>query len=771
MASTLDLTADVYEGIWTDWSRGKTWGLTWTLCPTQATILTNTLALFVTISGIRLWTIIRYILYQVSTSAQPDMTPHMRDRQVILRNEGSALSTAWLMMNLARSSRRQTSGRRSWSSYGIGLFAITYTVMFWIAGVFSNKAISASSANGSSAVLTRSKHCGLLNDTYSEIVENTDFIDESEYDLFVENKAKKEHDTQLSLEYVQTCYLPQPSKSYKSFMCNTMKTASLDWTVTSGVCPFAPQMCHKTSKVIVLDTGEIDSHNHLGINAPPQDRLSYQRLTTCAVLEDSKYITGWDGKIVNNYSSLKPEPQTAFANFGPSLYKNTNYTYAYSNFVSFYDPFTAQVTLPYQLEPELAYAPANPQWSYGDFDPINEVAQDKADLVLLFLGFGGMYFAPIDDPWFSSHQIQVHPTLPPFLQSWFYRDRAISTLGCTVQHQFCTENKTCTGYGGFDQVQNNVLFNNALTSHQNATFNRLLEAVAYSELKTVVENFQRTITPLLASNVTMEGNSGAVLSPKLPVDQWTIEVNFWHSVAMAQFQRNVVQWATGQQVAKAQYLLPPSEEQDKWFCKNMIVPSIVYQSFSLVAIILIVVFGSLFVSISLTIDDLAAFIRKKLKRSPPRRSWDHFHMLSNRTPMRTRFRPEDLWQRTITRRNTDTDEGVELERSTTAPSIHRISSPTLPPEDRSLSISASQPNFSRPRPLNHLAPPQRPARDSWLAISLSNFDIEAGDPPGRATERLNPRRVALTIIPPALITRSSAQTTRRDSAGHYQAWM
>jgi hypothetical protein len=674
------------------------------------------------------------------------------------------------MLQLAFSSRRQSTGKRSWSSYSIGLFAIAYAVMFWIAGVFSNKAISVSSAEGMSAVIVRNKHCGTLNETYALIANDVGFTDEDEYDQFVELKGKKEHDTQLSLEYAQACYLHDAPTKYLPSICNTMKKSSLNWTVGVDSCPFQSQICHNQSEVIVLDTGKIDSHKDLGINAPSKNRLSYQRVTRCAVLDDSNYITGWDGAIVNS-SSPKPPPDTAFANFGRSLYKGTNYTYSYSNFASFYDRFTSQVTLPYQLEPELAYAPADPQWSLSDFEPVPEISQNNADLVLLFLGFNGGYLGPIDDPWFSSHQEQQHLNLNPFLQSWFYRDKAISTIGCTTQHQFCTSNETCTGFGGFDQIQNNASFNAALSPRQNVTFNRMLEAVSFSELKFVVENFQRTITPLLASNVTMEGTSGAILSSKLPDDQWTTEVNFWHSVCMAQLQRTIVQWATGQNAAQSQYLVPAQGGPDKWFCENMIVPSIVFQSFSVAAIVLIIFFGSLIVSISLTIDDIAAFIRKKLRNSPPRRGWDHFHMLRTQTPLRTRFRPEEVWRHTSSPRDAGADENVELEEAVAMANIHRISSPTLPPEDRGLSISTFQQNFSRPR--CHIPPdrPPRPARDSWMAISLNNFDLEATETSQRTTEYHRPRRAPLAIIPPPLVARPFAQRWRPYSPGYSESWV
>jgi hypothetical protein len=771
MAGALGSAAIIYEGIWTDWSRGKAWGLTWTLCPTQAIILTNALAVFVTISGIRLWTILRFILYDFSASKQQGMSPHLRKRQVILRNAGSDLATAWLMLNLACSSRRRYANRRRWSTYAIGLFAIIYTVLFWIAGVFSNKAISATK-DGRSAVLARSKKCGIWNETYRAIAQDSLFSNEFEYGLFVQNAAKERYDIQLSLGYAQDCYLSPVSADGMSPSCNTLKSSRLDWTVSDGSCPFASHLCRKDSEVIVLDTGLIDSHEDLGINASPRDRLKYQKRTTCAVLDDNGYIQGWDGSITNS-SSPKPAPDTAFAYYGPSLYKEGNWTYSYSNFASFYDDFSAQVTLPYQVDVEMAYAFADPQYSFGDFEPIPELAQTKADLTMFFLSFTGMYLKPIEDPWFSAHREAKFSNPNIFLQSRFSRDAAISSLGCTEQHRFCSSNHSCTEFGGFDQIQNNATFNAGLSPHQNVTFDRVLRALAYSGLRNVVMQLETTTTPMLASNVSMSGKSGAVVSTGLPDKQWMLEVNYWHSIAMAKLQRQILQWATGEIAAEpqyVQYLLPPTEEPDKWFCKNFMVQSVVYQSFSLLAIILIVIFGTLAIVVSLTIENLAALLRKCFRKSPPRESWDHFDMLGDRTPVVPRFRPDEQWGRATSRQH-ESSGSPELESRAPIPEIHRMSSPTLPPEDRTICVLNGTSNSSH-FPAKASEAPRRPARESWMAISLNEFEFTTPDNKMPTLRADGQRRVGRHLAPPPpVVAPPYARRFDRDMAGKYDNWV
>ncbi|KAK5449920.1 hypothetical protein LTS15_008493 [Exophiala xenobiotica] len=731
MADALGSSDNIFQGLWTDWSKGGIWGLTWTLSPTHATLVTNSMTLFVSITGMQLWSIIRYSLHQMRPSSRQGMpTPHLRSEQVILRNASSDLETARQMLCLACTSRKKSTGRRSLRSYSIGLFALLYAGMFMTAATFSNRAISAISTNGGSAVLSRSKDCGMFNESYLNIA-NGNYSTEEEFGLFTQYAAKRAHDVELSLEYALACYLPQPSTSLSS-TCHSFKTSKLLWQPLNGSCPFDEQLCQKGTKVVVFETDYIDSHGDLGINAEPHDRLRYRRKTTCAVLNGTGHVRGWDGAVVNT-STSKPSTETAYAYYGPSLYKDTDFTYSYSNFASFYTNFTAQVTLPYQLDSERAMGVAEPQWTISDFDPIPGLAQEQADLVLFFLSYIGKYLGKVDDPWFAAHREQWIESSYAFLEQRYARDLAITTLGCAEQHEFCLSNNTCTGLGGFDQIQNVYPFNGSLSPKQAVTFDRLLRAVDASGIWNVVLQLAITTTPLLASNATMAGGSGAVLSLPLPDNQFETELEYWHSIAMAQLQRTVVQWATGQIAADPQYLVPAETEDDVWFCNSLIVPSTVYQSFCLVALVLVVASGTLVIVVSVTIERLAASIRKYFGSGSLRRDWDLDNMLELQPSVSGR-----LWgSRRSASDNTglSVDEGnesserIEPKPITTTPTKYRISSKVL---------SLNTPTFSSMNGLlitrsdgsqERQEPPPRPVRDSGLTIGLSNLDFTLSGTP------------------------------------------
>ncbi|KPI39618.1 uncharacterized protein AB675_3349 [Cyphellophora attinorum] len=670
-----DPAAYIYQGIWTDWTKGSdTWGLTLTLHPDNAVLVTSALAVFVTLAGSQLWTIVRFTLHQTGSRPQPvPSTPNHTKQQVILRNAPTDLATARLMAYDAWISRGRGKGRKlSPRAIWISVVAIVHALLFMVAGTFSNLAISTGSQVDGTAVLSRSSHCGIWNETYFDIVAGGNNPSSSEtLDLSTKYIAKQVANVQLSVES--------------------------------------------------------------RINAKPQDRLDYRRITTCAVLNDTDRVRDWDGEI--DVTSDVFERKTAHAYYGPSSYKHTDWTYAYSNFASLYDNFTVQVTTPYQVDAEIYWALSDPAYSTSDFEPIEGLLQSSADVSLFFLSFSGMYLEAIDDPWFSANRLHEVDIPVPLMRRRFARDAAISTMGCTEQHQFCTHDKICTPFGGFDQVQNHQPFVEAMTGHRNATFDRMLRAIAFSSMKEVVEKLSVTNSPLLAVNEIATANT--VVSMPLPATQWQRELMYWHSIAMAQVQRNVVQWSSGQIAPDPQFLLPPQEEQDKWFCQNQLIPSTVYQSFSIMSIILILIFGMLIIVVSLNVEALARLLRRCLRRSEPRKDWDNDDMLKlpgkfrdsfwrprpppkdkNKSPT-TPTTPTSRWGRSP---SALAPPSTGLSNDTTAVSWTRCSSPTLPPADRVIPVITISTEASHVDQSSSPYSSRRPHRDSWMAISLNELE-------------------------------------------------
>ena len=130
MVQALDPSAYVFEGVWTNWSRGAARGLTLTLRPAHATLLTNTLALFVTLAGGQLWTIVRFSIHQLRSVPRPKGHGQIHNKhQVILRNTTTDLGTAQFMFNLAWTSKQNALGLESYATL-IATFAVVHAILF-----------------------------------------------------------------------------------------------------------------------------------------------------------------------------------------------------------------------------------------------------------------------------------------------------------------------------------------------------------------------------------------------------------------------------------------------------------------------------------------------------------------------------------------------------------------------------------------------------------------------------------------------------------------
>lgn len=758
MADALDPVGRIHEGLWLDWSRERVWGQTLTLGPTGAILLTNLLAIWVTFCSLQLWTILRFVLHHKVASVQPEaMTPHLNGQRIILRNGGSAFATAHLMFDLAWNGRRST-GRRSKRAYAIVLLAVTYAGLFAVSGAFSNKMISAAMDNGDSRVLLRNDHCGVWNQTFLDIVVGGAYSTEKEFEAAIQYNSQKAQEVQMSLEYAQECYLSQMATTNdKPSTCHTLKQSSLSWATSNTTkCPYATPLCRSSPETMKLDTSYIDSHDHLGINASPEERIKYRRVTNCTVLSSEFSSEGWDGSIVNA-SSPRPSPQAARAFYGKSLTEDTEWTYSYSNFASFYDNFTVQVTSPYQLGVAQAMAPSNPAWINSDFLPIPELALENADLNLIFLSYTGMYLGPVSDPWFSANRKHDFDSPLPFLRERYERDDAISTMSCTEQHEFCTSRNDCTGLLGFNQVQNVQWFNDILSPNENATFDRILRGVADSRLWYVTQVLQLTTTPVLASMKSFDGKSGATISSVLPEDQWQRELEFWHAISMAQLQRTVARWATGQIVPKPEYLQNATDSQDVWFCKSLIVPSAAYQSFTAVAILLVIVFGLMIILGGLFIKPIAAWVQVCLSKSTTKRFWEHDDImeLGRRTTRKFKSQsklnncnnepptvqsPSPVWMTNARPQNV-----LPYYNSMTSPQVQQT--PRFHPGARRVASSS------------HLFPNNYPSSaghrgNSWIPISLCDSDTGASNVPPDMRRNIEADKSSYRMPPTARATTS-----------------
>lgn len=88
--------------------------------------------------------------------------------------------------------------------------------------------------------------------------------------------------------YARQCY----GNNTATQLCSSYKIPALPIHMSNTTdCPFPgkEQICLPNSTTLTLDTGLLDSHDHLGINTPPSNRFAFRRVDQCIPLVVDKY--------------------------------------------------------------------------------------------------------------------------------------------------------------------------------------------------------------------------------------------------------------------------------------------------------------------------------------------------------------------------------------------------------------------------------------------------------------------------------------------------
>ena len=266
MSTPASLPGSVYTGLWTDWTHSRSQGLTLTVPAGHAAVLIAFLAIFVRIAGGHLWDVFCYIIFHVRSTADARDGLH-HQQQALLRNNLSDNRAIWQFSSIAWEWRGKTK-RPLYRSLPLILSAALHFIAFTAAGIFSSKVASVGST-----VLLRGPTCGNVSVPYQPNSFNkTIFLQQSERDSWLLSTFKD------TAGYVKSCYafdnatrpLPQDCLAYGRRLPS--------WSSETGIdCPFGDGMCIDGA-ALELDSGLIDSHLDLGINARQQDRISFRHV-------------------------------------------------------------------------------------------------------------------------------------------------------------------------------------------------------------------------------------------------------------------------------------------------------------------------------------------------------------------------------------------------------------------------------------------------------------------------------------------------------------
>ena len=144
------------------------------------------------------------------------------------------------------------------------LFITDFQICAGVAGIFSSEVGKAAG----NETLIRSPDCGYLN-----------FNETGTSLALAALNSVEVNDTLTATTYSRACY----GNSQNSLQCTQYPQPQLLWKVNqNATCPFSDDLCfYGDSSAYEMDTGLIDSHQALGINAPKSERVQYRKVTTC----------------------------------------------------------------------------------------------------------------------------------------------------------------------------------------------------------------------------------------------------------------------------------------------------------------------------------------------------------------------------------------------------------------------------------------------------------------------------------------------------------
>ncbi|KAM0796423.1 hypothetical protein BDR22DRAFT_976173 [Usnea florida] len=565
----------VYTGPWINWSHGLVLGSTITLNQQDGALLTAFLGIFVTTAGAACWKIMSFALHQHrSLRVSQDGIHHQQ--QAILRNTGSPGKASLELAHVAWSWRKHAL-RPFIRTLPLIALAFVNFALFGLAGIFSSEVTRAAG----NETLIRSPDCGILNSTKPGSQQGVAALE-----------VMYAQDTLAATTYSRACY----GSTQNLLQCAQYPKQQLPWKVNqNATCPFTNGICiYGGSSAYEMDTGYIDSHEALGINAPKSQRVQYRKVSTCSPIHTKGYATELND---TNSSDSDYGDLLLNYNYGPLPGVSANYTYQYHVRDSDFGNGYSLTALAYLV------GQATNAWY-----PIDALNRTDADVSLYLLAANSiLYDAPVTDPFYAA---STPYTNAEGTNSGYYQaDQPVTALACTDQHQYCNPtNRQCTPLtsstlAGQALVKNNI----GLNQDQSVTALRILPVTAF--LGTYNSVSSRGANALRASETVDE-----LQQIQLPNTQWMTEVNTWFAVSMAKLQQKIIEYAAGpSSIPDGLSVARPLPIQEK-MCKSQIVRSFNgTTSFSVLGVAIILIVGSLLISISLVLPLLVGALRHVFK--------------------------------------------------------------------------------------------------------------------------------------------------------------
>ncbi|KAI0451116.1 hypothetical protein F5B21DRAFT_516963 [Xylaria acuta] len=536
----------VYLGVWTNWSRGNILGATLTLRRQEANLLIAFTAFFIAFISTRFWRILCFAFHrQYATTTMQKVVYHQR--QAILRNSATPEGGIQQFLRLVWANRHRSER-----------FAPLFMIMVATACVFTFAVAGGLSSQISTAVgtevLIHSHNCGYIDPKKLQDPDGQASFPQQLFAL-VPNRAET---IDNAANYAQQCY---SNNTAGTLDCGRFVTKKLESLIdNTATCPFQDEMCRSNAANIRIDSGYINSHEHLGHNYPAENRILARNVFHCAPITTTGF-TSEDKKV----------------------------------------------------SPLSDFIPIDPMFR-----------EDGDVVLTFLSGKGVIHVAPSADEWyrvsptktniFTSTSSEVDPAA-----IYLPLDPA-SPLACVDQYQFCRrDTQHCgplasirdaiSGAAHFFNTTFDHFIDNVANTTSAGQFNFFISAFRDNQYASLYE----IIAQLGSESLASKSSLSAGLQGPLPSNQWQLDVIYWSNIVKASIQAAFLDMV---------YFDPPDPSQaklrrgftspnSKSLCNNQKIKSTAYASFSVFGLLFTFVVGGLIVLTSYLLEPISKLLHKK----------------------------------------------------------------------------------------------------------------------------------------------------------------
>ena len=306
------MSSSIHTGFWRNWDpAAPAYGWTLTLPVQGGVIFVSFVTLLIAVAGAHLWSLMALTLHQLRSTTLPrDGLYHQE--QVLLANTTSSSSAAWTLLIMLwkwRSSAR----RPVWRSSYLFIVAVAHFLGVSSAGIAISRWLRVENL-----VLGTGKKCGFVQPSWSF---SQTLDSQQQNNAFYVWARRLSQDT---MSYTRSCYA---KKLPYEGACQSFQLASIPFSHRNVPCPFGSRLCALPT-ALEVDSGYLDSNTHFGINLPPEDKVSFRKIITCApTLADQNFATNWtserplegDSSVWGDVYKYYNLGRTAKANYSRSL--------------------------------------------------------------------------------------------------------------------------------------------------------------------------------------------------------------------------------------------------------------------------------------------------------------------------------------------------------------------------------------------------------------------------------------------------------------------